>query len=285
MSHLGIIGVGYVGQRLAEALLGPLWLLSRDPRKVEHWRTQGHEAHVGDLDQPETLPEATPLLDGLFYLAPPQAGGHEDLRMLSALKWLSSVPPQRIVYISTTGVYGDCQGDWVDETAPLRPGSERAKKRVSAEDQLRHFALNRGINLTVLRVPGIYGPERLPVERIKRGDPVLRPADAPFSNRIHVDDLVQCCVAAMQSESADGVYNVSDDQPSTMTHYFYGVADVMGLPRPPSVSFDKAKEVMGEGMLSYLRESRRVSNRRMHEGLGVSLLYPSLAEGLASLST
>lgn len=188
--------------------------------------------------------------------------------------------PARVVLISTTGVYGDCGGDWVDETRPLDPQADRARRRVDAESQLAGCCTSLGIPFWILRVPGIYGPGRLPEERLRQGLPVLVEQDAPWSNRVHVDDLVSACLAAGAGRGEPGIYNISDGHPSTMTDYFNRVADVLGLPRPPQVSRSQAARDMSAGMLSYLAESKRITNRRMREVLGVEPRYPDLAQGL-----
>lgn len=283
MTGFGIVGVGYVGNRLLQEAPGSLWLMSRSRDRCETWELAGHTSCCADLDEVDSLPPWIRSLDGIFYLAPPPAHGCEDRRMAVFLEWIAERPPKRIVYVSTTGVYGDCGGAWVDETSPINPGSDRARRRVDAEQRLQAFADCHDVQLVILRVPGIYGPGRLPLERIRRGDPVLCPEDAPWSNRIHVDDLVACCQAAMHPEAEPGVYNVADSAPSSMTDYLYAVADAAGLQRPPCVNLEEAPKVIGKGMMSYLRESRRISNTKMREQLGVRLRYPSLGEGLAEL--
>jgi nucleoside-diphosphate-sugar epimerase len=161
------------------------------------------------------------------------------------------------VYISTTGVYGDAGGAWVDEDCPPAPATSRARRRLDAEQTLARWAEPAGTQVIVLRVPGIYGPGRLPLERIRRGEPVLAPGECGYTNRIHAEDLVRVCVAAAQRGRPGAVYNVSDGAPGTMTEYLLAVADAAGLPRPPVVGLDQARRVMSPGMLSYLGESRR----------------------------
>jgi nucleoside-diphosphate-sugar epimerase len=191
-----------------------------------------------------------------------------------------NAPPARIVAISTSGVYGDRRGALVNEDTPPHPQVDRARRRLDMERQLREWTDEHGVPLVILRVGGIYGPGRLPLQRIRDQVPVLQEALAPSTNRIHVDDLVQVCVAAAERGGAGRIYNVSDGQDSNMTEYFYTIADAFGLPRPPEVDWAQAERVMSPGMLSYLRESRRMDNRRMLEELGVTLAYPDLVEGL-----
>jgi nucleoside-diphosphate-sugar epimerase len=202
--------------------------------------------------------------------------------MTAFLAAIAPRPPRRIVYISTTGVYGDCQGEWVDETRAPNPTADRARRRLDAEEQLRSFGARTGCEAVILRVPGIYGPDRLPVERLRKGLPLLREDEAPWSNRVHVDDLVAACLAAMARGRGGAVYNISDGHPSTMTDYFRRVADALALPRPNEIARAAAGDHIDAGMLSYLAESKRIDNRRMREELGVVLRYPTLAQGLAA---
>jgi nucleoside-diphosphate-sugar epimerase len=188
--------------------------------------------------------------------------------------------PQRLVYLSTTGVYGDCGGRWIDESCTLQPQAARARRRVDAEQALTDWSRHTGRELVVLRVAGIYGPGKLPLERIRQGLSMVRESEAPYTNRIHADDLVSVCTAAMSVGRNGAVYNTSDGHPSSMTDYFRRVADLAGLPRPREIPLASARAQLSPGMLSYLRESRRLSNRKMLEELGVTLRYPSLAEGL-----
>ena len=188
----------------------------------------------------------------------------------------------RIVYISTTGVYGDCHGDWVDESHPLQATTDRARRRTDAEQKLLDWSEKCGGQVIILRVAGIYGPGRLPLDRLRSGSPMLREAEAPWSNRIQADDLATVCAAAMDLGKNREIYNVADGTPGNMAEYFNTLADLAGLERPPAISLAEAREVMPAGLLSYLQESRRIDNRKMLRELGVVLKYPTLAEGLAA---
>lgn len=275
-----IVGYGDIGQRVAALWHdkgGLVAALVRSARKTDPAR-----AVLGDLDHPKTLPRLPIHGAVLFHFAPPSPSGQTDTRTAHLLAALEDNPPRRIVYISTSGVYGDCGGAWVDENRPVNPGNDRARRRVDAELQLANFATRHFVPLVILRVPGIYGPGRLPLERIRRGDPVVCPEEAPWSNRIHADDLAAIAVRAAQDDAPSGTYNASDDEPSSMTDYFYRLADAAGLPRPPCVSLEEARRTFSPGLLEYLNEARRLDNRRMKEVLGVRLRYPSLAEGLGS---
>ena len=190
--------------------------------------------------------------------------------------------PRRIVYISTSAVYGDCHGAWITEEQPVQPATERGVRRLDAEQQLRGWAERHGAEWVILRVPGIYGPGKLPLTRLREGLPVLREADAPYTNRIHADDLAVICVAALDNDHHNTVYNVSDGHPSTMTDYFFKIADAAGLPRPPVVNREEAQQALSQGMLSFLQDSRRMDNRKLLHDLGVTLQYPDLEAGLQS---
>jgi len=284
-----IVGCGGVGALVAKSWLkqqAKVYALARSAQAVTRLNQLGITPVEGDLDQPASLLELPAAGAWIYYFAPPPGQGVSDPRMCAfvvAMQMLST-PSAGIVYISTSGVYGDCQGDWVDENAEPAPVVDRARRRLDAETWLRGYGRKSGVPVMVLRVGGIYGPGRLPVERLKKGLPVLSLAQSSYTNRIHVDDLVAICVAAVERGRPDRVYNVCDDGPSTMTDYFFAVADALGLPRPPEVDLDEARRVMSAAMLSYLTESRRMLNRRMHEELGIELRYPDLESGLAGIT-
>lgn len=284
-----IIGCGDIGKRISalwQARGAGVQALARSPASAKQLELLGIAPVIGDLDQPESL-TALPVAGALlYYLAPPPAQGDTDPRMRTLVETLAVSPlPGRIIYISTTGVYGDNHGAWVTEDTPLQPKAARSKRRVDAESVLRTFGKDYGVPVIILRVPGIYGPGRLPIEAIKTRRPVLDENESGYTNRIHAQDLARVCVVAAERGRADAVYNVSDGHPSSMTGYFNQLADILGEPRPPVVSRAEAQRVLKPGMLSYLDESRRVDNRRMCEELGVKLLYPTLEAGLrASLA-
>ncbi len=284
-----IIGCGYVGRRVATHYLG----LGEGVRGTVRTRQSalaleraGIPALALDLGADDLGSLAT-VGERLFHFAPPPPTGHQDpwtRRLVEAFDRQGH--PAKLVYISTTGVYGDCGGDWIDEDRPANPGFDRAWRRWDAEQTLRDWSGRAGAGLVILRVAGIYGPGALPLERIREGLPLVRAEEAPYTNRIHADDLVAVCVAAMERGANGAGYNVSDGNPSTMTDYFFRVADAARLPRPPTLPLAEAAGHLSAGMLSYMRESRRLSNQRMLNELGVTLRYPTLAEGLkASLGT
>jgi len=278
-----ILGCGYIGRRVARHYLAEGRQVKAVVRSTERGAAliaEGIPAIVCDLAA--CLPRAFELQNArVFHFVPPPARGVEDgltRRLVEAFDRLGH--PRRLVYISTTGVYGDCGGEWVDESRSPAPMADRARRRFDAECILGEWSRRSGCELVVLRVAGIYGPGRLPLERIRRGLPLVREEEAPYSNRVHADDVVAACIAAMDNRAAVGVYNVTDGHPSTMTDYFFRVADAAGLPRPPVLSLEAAEESLSQGMMSYMHESRRLSNRRLCEELGVKLRYPNLSQGL-----
>ncbi|MCF6281888.1 MAG: SDR family oxidoreductase [Candidatus Polarisedimenticolaceae bacterium] len=286
--NIFIIGCGDVGRQVAERWKkrgAALSALARSAESASRLSELGICTVKGDLDRPETV-QNLPLSGAwVYYFAPPPDSGFTDPRMEAFITGLEGVtpPPCGIVYIGTSGVYGDCQGAWVDEDATLAPATDRAKRRVDAEQQLRAWGRAHSVPVIILRVGGIYGPGRLPLKRLQQAAPVLHFEESPFSNRIHIDDLVTISLAAVERGRADRVYNVCDDNPSTMTDYFCAVADAVGLPSPPMITMQQAEQVMSAAMLSYLTESRRMVNRRLHDELKVTLAYPDLAAGLKDI--
>ncbi len=284
-----IIGCGDIGRRVGR-------LLSAAGRKVAGV-VSGEESVamlagtgirplVADLNDPEELRDLPTSGALVFYFAPPPGGGITDPKVRNFCAVASGGrAPRRLVYISTSGVYGDCGGAVVSEETPVNPQTSRAKRRVDAEQTLLRWGAEQGVAVIILRVTGIYGPGRIPVSRLADGHPLLRLEESATTNRIHADDLAQVCVAAAEKGEAGEIFNVSDGHPSTMTEYFLAVAEQVGLPRPPLVSLEEARRVMTPLMISYLTESRRMDNTRMLKRLGVKLRYPTLAEGLpASLA-
>lgn len=275
-----IVGCGDIGLRLARRLRDrglACTGLVRSATRAAQLQAQGIAARAIDLDDdPSTLPDATQV----WWFAPPPTEGESDPRLR---RWLASAPRvQRIVYLSTSAVYGDCAGQWIDEDAALRPQTARGRRRLDAEQALRAFVAASATELVILRVPGIYGPGRLPRERLQRGLPVIREDECPWTNRIHAEDLAQAALAAMDRGRPGAAYNVCDGQPTTMTDYFTRCAALLGLPAPPRVSMDQARVQLTAAMLSFLEESKRLRNQRLLGELGVVLRYPDLAAGLPS---
>lgn len=279
-----IVGCGDIGRRVAaleQAEGHDVAGSARSARAEALLRELGILPMRMDLDDPTTLSSLDLRDQVLYYFVPPPASGEGDPR-LSALLAAINPPhyPKKLVYISTSGVYGDCQGAWIDETHPLKPKSERARRRVAAEELLQAWGRATGAPFVILRVPGIYGPGRLPAERLRAGTPVVCETESPYSNRIHADDLAAVCVAAARYGRSGEAYNVSDGHPTTMTDYFFRVADILGLKRPPTISLEEARRVLSPSMLSFLEESKRLDNRKMLVELQVRLRYPDLQTGL-----
>ncbi len=287
MKSVFIIGCGYAGSRLAQKWLtrgASVAALARNRESGEKLAKLGVSPVSGDLSDIWSLRRLDLAEQLVYYLAPPPGGGTNDpwVRHFVAALGANRLPA-RCILVSTTGVYGDHQGAWVDEGSELRPGSDRARRRLDAERVLRTWGRVRQVPVVVLRVAGIYGPDRLPLARLQAGEPLVREQECPYTNRIHVDDLVQACVAAADYGVADNVYNVCDGTPGTMTEYFNTVAEIFGLPRPPVLTMEQARTRLTPGMLSYLSESRRLRNDKMLSELRVRLRYPDLVTGLTAV--
>ncbi len=274
-----LIGCGDIALRVAD-LLRPkarLYGLTRRPEDVPKLRAHGVIPIVGDLDKLATLGRLRAAPFAVLHFAPPPSDGRDDPRtqnLIAALARARSIP-QRLVYVSTSGVYGDCSGARVSEMRPRRAGTPRARRRVAAEDRLREWAKRYGVVLSILRAPGIYAESRLPIERIKHGTPTLAPEDDVFTNHIHADDLARATVAALFRAKPNRAYNVTDDAEMKMGGWFDAVADAFHLPRPPRVSWDEAEQRIAPILLSFMSESRRLLNTRMKRELRVRLRYPT----------
>ncbi len=281
-----IIGCGDVGQRAAAALparVRVLALTSTPGRRAE-LRARGITPLSGNLDDRATLHRLAGLATRVLHLAPPPGEGTGDPRthaLLSALR--RRTPPAALVYGSTSGVYGDCAGEWIAETRPLRAGTPRAQRRVAAERLVRFHGRSSGMRTSILRIPGIYAPDReggTPRERLQRGTPVLRAEDDVYTNHIHADDLARACVAALWRGAAQRVYHASDDTQLKMGDYFDLAARLYGLPQPRRISRQEAKEQLSPMLLSFMSESRRMDNTRLKRELRVALRYPQVTGGL-----
>ena len=271
-----VVGVGYVGRRLLTALPEEASIgLSRSGPG-----SNGRVQHLNlDADEPSTLGFEGDV--SMIYTVPPSRQDDDDTRLKRLLAMLA-VPPRRIVYLSTTGVYGDRQGAHVDETVQPSPESQRAIRRVNAEQALSEFGERQECKLVILRVPGIYGPGRLGLDRIRGGEPVLQESDANPGNRIHVTDLVRCCVAALDDDVPAGIYNVGDGDERSSTWFANEVARQLGLDPPPTVDRRTAERTFSPMRLSFLRESRRLDLKKMHQLLEVTPKYPDAADGIAA---
>ena len=280
-------GCGYVGRQVALRELadgGAVAAIVRTAESAKRLNREGIAAVSADLENESTCAGVL-RRRVLYWFVPPQPEGDQDRRLRCFIQCAveSGERPSRVVLISTTGVYGDCQGEWVTEDRALAPQTGRARRRVDAEQIMRTWCHRHDIPIVALRVPGIYGAGKLPLKRLREGLPVLAPELAPWSNRVHVEDLISVCLAAARIEHPLAVYNVSDGHPSTMTDFFFSVADMTGLPRPPVVDKQEATAALSAEMRSYLAESKRIDNTRMREHLGIDVRYPDLASGLSVL--
>lgn len=259
-----IAGRGYTGTRVAERLApqGTVIGLTRKP-------------HAFNFSAPFDV----------VYLVPPPATGTTDPRLERFLAALPAVPG-RIVYISTTGVYGDAGGATVTEDTPPAPATDRARRRLAAETALRAWCEAQKVEWVILRVPGIYGPGRLPLDRLRRGEPVLAESEAGPGNRIHVEDLADICVAAlMQPQARKRIYNVGDGDHTTSTAFLKLVAGITGLPAPPQLPITQLAALRSDAALSFLAESRLVDTGRLRRELGFKPRYPTAEAGIrASLA-
>jgi len=275
-----IIGCGDVGLRVARRLRDSgiaVTGLVRSESSAAALQAEGIDTRTGDLDSDTVV---LPAADRIFWFAPPPTHGTQDPRLRRALACLDQRTPRRLVYISTSGVYGDCQGRWIDESESLKPQTDRGRRRLDAEQVLAEFGERTRCEVVILRVPGIYGPGRLPVERLRRQLPVVQESECPWTNRIHANDLATIALAAMDRGRPGAAYNVADGRPTTMTDYFTRSARLLGLPEPPRITLAEARLQLTPALLSFLEESKRLLTRRMHEDLRVELRYPDLASGL-----
>jgi nucleoside-diphosphate-sugar epimerase len=280
-----IAGCGYVGRRLATRLSDSWQVLAaaRSPETLAELRALGVEAVFADFDAPAASPVPGRFANGaaVTYLAPPPGTGVTDPRLERFLAVLGDARPLVLLYMSATGVYGDTGGASVDERSQPAPSNDRSRRRLAAERAAQAWCEPRGVRCVVLRVPGIYGPDRLPLERLGRGEPALRPEDSGPGNRIHVEDLVSACVAAIENP-ASGIFNVGDGDHASTTEFLLTTAMLAGLTPPRLVSLAEARGQMSPGMLEYLVESRRVETGRMRAELGVIPRYPNVQCGVAA---
>ncbi len=283
-----IVGCGDVGMRVLKLLRGRwrVLALTSSSARLAELRAAGAVPLLGNLDDPVSLGRLGGLADVVLHLAPPPAQGTQDTRtrhLLAALARGGRV--NRLVYASTTGVYGDCAGARFDETRAVNPATDRAQRRVDAEARVRWFGRQTGARITVLRIPGIYAVDRPgghPRDRLMRGTPVLAREDDVFTNHIHADDLARACMAALVRGPAQRVVHASDDTELSMGDYFDLAARLCGLPLPPRITRDEAKCRLPPMLMSFMSESRRLVNTRLKQELRLRLRYPTVAEGLAA---
>ena len=284
--RLLIVGCGDVGLRVARRMRGRvrLFALTSQPERVAELRAMGITPLLGNLDKRDSLRRLSGLATRLVHLAPPPTEAWTDPRtqaLVRALRLRSQ--PNSAVYGSTSGVYGDCDGAWVSETQALRAGTSRGQRRTDAEAMMRFWGLASGVRTSILRIPGIYAPDRkggTPRARLLKGTPVLQHADDVYTNHIHADDLARACCRALWRGAPQRVYNVNDDSDMKMGDYFDLAADIYGLPRPPRIAREGASTQLPLALLSFMNESRRMVNARMKRELRLKLHYPTVREGL-----
>ncbi len=276
MESVWIVGCGDVGLRVAKRLqqegLEPTGVV-RSRQSLERLEAAGVRALQCDLDT-----QSAPLKGTVIWLAPPPREGRTEPRLARCLHAGSAI--RRLLYLSTSGVYGDCGGEWIDESAPIAPKSARAQRRADAEHQLAAWRSATGGDYVVIRVPGIYGPGRLPEARLRDGTPVIAADAAPYTNRIHVEDLAAATLCVLRHGETGQAYNVADGNPTTMTDYFLRCAALLGLPAPPQLPPEEARTHMSAAMWSFMEESKRLRVDRLRDALGFQWQYPDLASGL-----
>ena len=279
--RLLILGCGDVGMRMLPLVRDRfrVFAVTSQATRRDELRAAGAIPIIANFDDPASLTRLTGLATAIVHLAPPRPEGEKDGRTRN----LTAILPDRatLVYVSTTGVYGDCGGALVDETRPVHPQNARAKRRVDAEHVLRDWARRSGARLGILRVPGIYAADRLPLERLKKGTPALRPDDDVYTNHIHAADLARIIVLALYRAAPARIYHAVDDSAMKMGEYFDAVAAAFDLPRPPRLPREILKNEVSPMLLSFMSESRRLANRRIKQELGVRLRYAQVRDGLA----
>jgi nucleoside-diphosphate-sugar epimerase len=270
MNRLLIVGYGDISGRVDARL----------PAAIE--RRMLSRRFGFDLDRPETLAGIAGWADAVLHCAPPPGVGEGDPRTANLLDALEQgrILPTRLVYLSTSGVYGDCGGARVDESRPPRPHSARGRRRADAERRLGEWCAPRSVALVVLRVPGIYAADRLPLARLRAGTPALRAEEDVYTNHIHADDLASIVLRALNDDAPPGVYNACDDTQMKMGDWFDFLAQRHGLPRPPRIARSEAAKRMSPTLLEFMSESRRLDNRRLKARLGVQLAYPTVEHGV-----
>lgn len=270
------MGCGDIGERIAGRLqrqgVEPTGVV-RSAQSAARLRQSGIAAVVTDLDD-----EPPPVAGTVIWLAPPPRDGDRDTRLRRFCA--AARPVSQLLYLSTSAVYGDCGGAWIDEEAPLQPGNARGRRRVDAERALLEWARQHTADLRILRVPGIYGPGRLPRRRLQEGLPLIRREECPYTNRIHADDLAAAAIAVLERGAPGRAYNIADGHPTTMTDYFLRCAALLGLPQPPQVPLADARRQMSDAMWSFMEESKRLRVDRLRDEIGFKWQYPDLDSGL-----
>ncbi|MDO9012935.1 MAG: SDR family oxidoreductase [Gallionella sp.] len=286
MKRILIVGCGDIARRTLPRLVQRyrVYALVRNPESCAGLRNLGAIPIVGDLDDRTSLARLSGLADAVLHFAPPPVNGDTDTRTRNLLSVLSQgALPSCLIYISTSGVYGDCAGEWVRETRPLNAQSPRAQRRVDAEQQIRDWARRNEVRASILRVPGIYAADRLPVARLRADSPAIVAGEDGYSNHIHADDLARISVAALYRAKPCRVYHATDDDEMKMGDYFDLVADAYGLPHAPRMTRCEVQRAVSPMMWSFMNESRRLANQRMKCELKVKLAYPTVADFLEQM--
>lgn len=285
-SQAFIVGCGDVGLRIAQRIgFKQVTALVSCAQSQAKLQAAGIHTYAINLDQALDLNFVVPKC--VYYLVPPQPEGRQDERSRHFLHFLAAQAKQgqtveRIVLISTTGVYGDQQGAWVTEEMPTEPMTGRGQRRLSLEQQWLAYARQNAIKMSVLRVPGIYSFSRLPKKRLMAGTPVVDPNECGYTNRIHADDLAMICTEVMAQQSTIDVFNVSDGTPGKISEYLLEAAKVLGVAAPKMISMAEAEGQVSAGMMSYLRESRRIDNTKLLQRFTIQLQYPDFKLGMKS---
>lgn len=286
MKRLLIAGCGDVARRTIPLLARRyrVFALVRDTAYCASLRALGAIPLTGDLDSLSSLSRIAGLADTVLHFAPPQNSGARDKRTRHLLAALShGAVPKQFIYISASGVYGDCRGAQVSETHPLDAQTLRAQRRADAEKQIRNWAKRNQVRASILRAPGIYAEDRLPLARLQQGTPCILDSEDSYTNHIHADDLARIVVAALRKGAACRVYHASDDSQMKMGEYFDAVANAVGLQHVPRISRAEAQHALPESLLSFMNESRRLTNRRLKRELKIKLLYPTVPDWLATI--
>jgi nucleoside-diphosphate-sugar epimerase len=283
MEKILIAGCGDIALRVARELHGRyrLFGLVRRPERTAELRAAGIVPLQADLDNRRSLRRLVGLAGTVLHFAPPPDSGETDLRTGNLLAALSrGILPKRLVYISTSGVYGDCGGERVDEARAPNPQTLRARRRLDAERQIRTWAERNCVAASILRVPGIYAAERLPLQRLRTGTPAIIAEEDSYTNHVHADDLARIVIAALRHAQPNRIYHASDDSHLKMGDYFDAVADAHDLPRPPRLSRAQVQQAVSPALWSFMNESRQLENWRMKRELKVELRYPTVVDAL-----
>ena len=288
ISQMVIAGCGHIGKKVLTEIISnnilsakKIITLVNTKQSHEFCLKQAVESITIDLDSPVFAMQDIIKKTGTlvyYFIAPPRKGiiDSRAKQFIKQLEQKQTYQAAKIILISTTGVYGNCQGQWVDEEFPLNPQVDRARRRVDAEQKFQSYCKRCNIPLVILRVSGIYSSEKLPIKRIRSNTPIVCQADSPYSNRIHSDDLVEICIEAGISNKITGIFNCSDGHPTTMYDYFIKVAQANDLAEPMAISLHEARSQLSAGMLSYMDESRRIDNKKLLEVFNLKLKYPYL---------